>query len=412
MRIVILTIGTRGDVQPFMALGLGLKAAGYEVAIATQANYQSMVEGLGLEFRLLAGDPQGVQQQSGAYSKETVAAAAQLLGQILKDSWAACQDADAIVASPNARGATHIAEALNIPCFLGSPTPYGFTQAFPSPWFPPNFKLGGGWGNWLSHYAVDKLLWVATRKTVNQWRISDLGLKPLSWSSPYKQLVRRGQVFLHPLSEVTLPKPADWPEQAHLTGYWLLPEAEAALSPELEAFLEAGEPPVFIGFGSMVDQEPERLTAIAVEGLQKSGQRGILLAGWSRIDRSQLPDTVFPLESAPFGLLFPRLAAAVHHGGCGTTAASLQAGLPTIITAYGNDQAFWGKRVAELGAGPSPITREGLTAETLATAIAQTVNDPQMRSRAQAIGERLRAENGVAKAVKLLGDYLAAGTSS
>jgi UDP:flavonoid glycosyltransferase YjiC (YdhE family) len=165
-------------------------------------------------------------------------------------------------------------------------------------------------------------------------------------------------------------------------------------------FLAAGLPPVYIGFGSMTARDPRELTNIAVEALRAAGQRGVLLSGWAGLGTdSEVPDHVCVVTDVPHAWLFPRVAAVVHHGGAGTTAAGLRAGVPTIVTPVGGDQPFWGARVARLGAGPPPIPPRELTAARLAAAIRTATADVGMRRRAAALGERIRAEDGVGGAV-------------
>src|SRR5690606_8488822 len=153
-------------------------------------------------------------------------------------------------------------------------------------------------------------------------------------------------------------------------------------------------PPVYVGFGSMASTDPERMTEIVLSAIKRSGQRAIFLTGWGGLSQSDLPDDVFKIESAPHDWLFPRMAAIVHHGGAGTTAASLRSGKPTIVLPFFGDQPFWGQRVEKLGVGRQ-IERKKLTAETLAQAIAMATGDITLRERAAALGERIRAEDGV-----------------
>ncbi len=166
--------------------------------------------------------------------------------------------------------------------------------------------------------------------------------------------------------------------------------------------MSQGPPPVYIGFGSMANRDPQRLTALTLDALELSGQRGVLLTGWGALSQSDLPDTVFKVEEAPHTWLFPRMAALVHHGGAGTTGAGLRAGQPTVIIPFFGDQVFWGDRVHELGVGPPPLSLKTLSAGKLAAAIAQAVSNVAYRNQAAALGERIRAENGVFQAVALI----------
>ncbi len=173
-------------------------------------------------------------------------------------------------------------------------------------------------------------------------------------------------------------------------------------SPELEAFIESGPPPVYIGFGSMAGKNPERLARIVIEALQQTGQRGIIAAGWGGLTTGQLPDTIFPIDSAPHDWLFPRMAAVVHHGGAGTTAAGLRAGRPTIICPFLGDQSTWGQHVYDLGAGSKPIPQKKLTVEKLAAALREVATSQAIQQSAAEIGEKIRQEDGIANAVTII----------
>lgn len=190
-----------------------------------------------------------------------------------------------------------------------------------------------------------------------------------------------------------------------ITGYWSLDEAPDWRPPaRLVEFLESGPPPVYVGFGSMAHRNPQQTTQLVHKALQRSGQRGVLATGWGALSGAQWPHTsdLFMLDSIPHSWLFPRMAAVVHHGGSGTTGAGLRAGVPSVLVPHAGDQPFWARRVADLGVGPRPIPRRRLTAERLAAAIARAVRDEEMRARAAAVGQRIRAEDGVGQAIGII----------
>ena len=203
-----------------------------------------------------------------------------------------------------------------------------------------------------------------------------------------------------------LPKPADWGENLHITGYWFLQESEYQPSVELSRFLEAGPQPVFIGFGSMLDKEAAQTTQIVLESLSITGMRAVLQGGWSEIGAQQLPDNIFRVSEVPHSWLFPRMAAVVHHGGAGTTAAGLRAGVPSVIVPYFADQPFWAQQVHRIGAGPAPVPRLKLDAEKLAAAVQQATQDERINEKARELGDRINQENGVSQAVELINRYL------
>jgi UDP:flavonoid glycosyltransferase YjiC (YdhE family) len=197
--------------------------------------------------------------------------------------------------------------------------------------------------------------------------------------------------------------PPDWGEEIHVTGFWLLDSADDWAAPSgLMDFLQAGPPPVYIGFGSMSTRKPEETADLVVEALKRTGQRAILLSGWGGLQKAALPDSVFMIESIPHSWLFPRVSAVIHHGGAGTTAAGLRAGVPSIVIPFFADQPFWGRCVEELGVGPAPIPRKELTAERLAKAVQAAVTDQAMRQRAADLGSKIQAEDGIGRAVEVI----------
>jgi UDP:flavonoid glycosyltransferase YjiC (YdhE family) len=249
-----------------------------------------------------------------------------------------------------------------------------------------------------------QVIWQWYRPFIRAFR-QRLGLPAYKAVDFYRKL--RSTPMLSAYSPDIIPHPADWPKCLHITGYFF-PELQSDWqpSPKLKSFLEAGDPPVYIGFGSMASRSPEQLAKLTLEALAKSGQRGILLTGWGGLQPEFVPDTVFVVDSVPHAWLFPRTAAVVHHGGAGTTAEGLRAGVPSIIVPFILDQPFWGARIKALGLGPDPIPQKELTADRLAKAIQMAVKDSQMKQRASSYGANIRAENGVGNAVKIVKRYL------
>ena len=235
-----------------------------------------------------------------------------------------------------------------------------------------------------------------------------LDLPPLPWSL-YATLDISPEPILYGYSRHVVPIPPDWGPWLHVTGYWFGARDPAYQPPaELAAFLAAGPPPVYIGFGSMVDMETAAVTRVVLEALQITGQRGVVSGGWSDLGAGSLPESVLRVGAVPHDWLFPRMAAVVHHGGAGTTAAGLRAGVPSVLVPFFADQPFWGRRVAVLGVGPKPIPRKQLTAERLAAAIREATGDTVMRQRAVDLGARIRSEDGVAAAVEVIESLVSA----
>jgi len=230
----------------------------------------------------------------------------------------------------------------------------------------------------------------------------------MSFMSPFEKLRKQCNPVLYGYSPLVIPKPPDWKEWTHVTGYWFLNRPSDWQPPsDLVDFLESGPPPVYIGFGSMTHRHPEQMTELVLKALKRTKQRGILQIGWGALSSRDLPDDVFKLDFIPFDWLFPKMAAVVHHGGAGTTSAGIRAGIPSIIVPFFADQFFWGQRVFRLGVGPQPIPQKHMSTERLSIAIDTAIKDTGMRARAANLGQRINAEDGVGQAVKILNHYLA-----
>lgn len=412
MNILILTIGSRGDVQPFIALGRGLQAAGYDVTLCTAASYESFVTSNGLKYAhmndgliKLAETKAGRAAVEGGSKLDLMKQVQPIIRHMLDDAWAAAQGADAIIYHPKTLAGHSLAEKLNVPLFLSLPLPmYTPTRAFANPAF--NLPLGS-WANRLT-YALLPLLSAPYMGTVNNWRRDTIGLPPRSRFAS-ETTTSNGQPIpaLYSYSPHLVPTPSDWPESSVATGYWFLDQQSNWQPPaDLLRFLEAGAPPVYIGFGSMTGADPAAKTRLALDALAQSGQRGLLATGWGGLAEADLPETVFAIKEAPHDWLFPRVAAVVHHGGAGTTAAGLRAGKPSLICPFMGDQFFWGQRVAAAGAGPQPVPQKQLTAERLAAAMTTAVSDPAIQRRAAELGAATRAEDGVGRAVGIISQRL------
>ena len=418
MRITLLAVGSRGDVQPYIALGAGLRAAGHQVRLATHALFAPLVEPYGIELFPTGGDPRAL--LDGEVAHKMLDAGENPLGflrnfarllepwirRLFDDSLRACAGADAVICSGVALLAGYdLADNAGSPACAALLQPTSPTRAFASPFFPdaPGWLPERGAYNLLTHRAFTGLLIACFGPVIRRVR-RESGLPPIR---RHDQLAGQ-RPLLYGFSPSVIASPPDWPPHIHVTGYWFLDHPADWQPPEaLRAFLAAGPPPVYIGFGSMRNRRPEEMTALAVEALTLAGQRGILSTGWGGLQSEQLPETILSIESVPHDWLFPRMAAVVHHGGAGTTAAGLRAGVPSILVPFFADQPFWARHVHQLGVGPHPIPRAHLTAAPLAAAITTAVTDQDMRQRAAALGAQIQAENGVGEAVKVLEGYFA-----
>ena len=410
-KITILTLGSRGDVQPYIALGVGLQRAGFEVTVGAGKNFESFVRDYGLtygfmdaDFLELMQDPQVRKTLQGrGLPIKLMRTAFAMLRRIMDDSWAMSQGSDAIIYHPKVLGGYSIAEKLGVPAFLCVAMPLMTpTSDFPSIWVPGAGNLGK-WGNRQSHVAFLSMMSMPYRRMMNRWRREVLDMPPLGMFAHERLPDGQPIPALYPFSRHVVPPPADWPESAHVTGYWFL-DAQPDWQPprSLVDFLAAGSAPIYIGFGSMSWNDPTQATQIVLRALAETGQRGILAKGWGGLSASDLPDSVYMLEAVPHDWLFPQVAAVIHHGGAGTTAAGLRAGKPTLICPFLADQPFWGKRVFALGVGPAPIPQKRLTTERLVAAIRQMTSDAAMQARAARLGELIRAEDGVGNAVTII----------
>jgi sterol 3beta-glucosyltransferase len=424
MNILVVTVGTRGDVQPYIALGQGLAAAGHDVTICTCANFESFVTDHGLSYAYVNDDLIAfMHSEDGKIALENtgnfwqaIKTAIKLLPKVgpmvrrqIHDTWQSTRaiNPDLILYHPKAGGAEDFAERLAVPCVFAFYLPmYVPTGDFPA-MMMPNLRLGR-WYNRLTYRFIARAAWWGTGKYVNEWRTAN-DLPRRRGDRHLRRADGEPILALHAYSQSVIPRPADWPETATVTGYWFLKRSDSwQPSAELEEFLMAGEPPIYVGFGSIFGRDPLRLTRIVLDAVRVTGVRAIIARGWGGLDpaRSELPSTVLAVDSVPHDWLFPKVAAVVHHGGCGTTAAGLLAGRPTIVCPFFGDQPFWGARIRELGVGPAPIPQKKLSVRKLAAAIAQATTDASIQERADLIGRQIQSEDGVANAVDFIERWL------
>lgn len=412
-----MTLGTRGDVQPFIALARGLLAAGHEVVLAAPQRFAGFVAGHGVPFAgvddgpmRLMDDPArvGAMIEGGMGARlRQIRTMPAMFTQVLADCWDVASHgvgagADVVVHNGQIIAGQHVAEKLGIPAVLALPIPmYVPTSEFP--W--PGVELPT-WLPALANRATFKGMQGAAAmfgRVVDRWREETLGLPRRRGRHDPLRRPDNGQApVLHAFSPSVLPPPPDWPDSVHTTGYWFLPPSDEALPPQVEDFLRAGDTPVFVGFGSMSGLDPVRTTALVLEAARRAGTRLVVGAGWGGLDSSTSGDDVLAVEDVDYQRLFPRVAAVVHHGGAGTTGAAFASGRPQVVCPFVADQPFWARLAHNRGVAPAPQPQRHLTAAGLASAITTAATDPDMARAAEEMGHRVRAEDGISAAVTAL----------
>lgn len=410
MRVLLFGFGSRGDVQPFVALGKGLKAAGYDVAVAAGINFRTLVEGAGLAFEPIRVDVERFMQED--IGKEWLSNSSQnprtelanmrrmteaIAENVADDLLDCCTRADVLISGLLTVEALHtIAQVHNKTHIQGLLSPFAPTaegsaglQAF----LPRRRSIINRWYG----YAIEAMLFSVLRKPSDIIR-ERLHLPPVTRSDFIKSLNQTPTLL--GVSPSIVPPPDDWPAHVYTTGYWFLPAPTYEPSQALSDFLAAGAPPVYIGFGSMSNRDPQGTIRVIIDALRKANLRGVVHSGWAELHASDLPSNIYLLDSAPHDWLFPKMSAVIHHGGAGTTAAALRAGVPSSVVAHIGDQWFWGRRLHETGVGAPPIRRHDLDIPHLTQTLNILMNDTAMRNRAAEMGERIRAEDGVGHAVK------------
>ncbi|KAK0385361.1 hypothetical protein NLU13_7837 [Sarocladium strictum] len=425
LNIVIQVVGSRGDVQPFIALGQELQKYGHRVRLATHDCFSDFVRQSSLEFFSIGGDPTelmaymvknpGLMPSMKSLRAGDVQAKRKMVAEMLVGCWRSCIEpdpqssrpfvADAIIGNPPSFAHIHCAQALRIPVHLMFTMPWTVTKAFSHPLanIVNKGKLGQGQetANFVSHIAVEWITWQGLGDIVNNWRRSTLGLEPVPFSEGPLLAENLKIPCTYCWSPALVPKPADWGQHIveDVCGFFFREPSPYTPPKQLDNFLLSGTPPIYIGFGSIVIDDPDRLTQILLEAVRKVGVRAIISKGWSKLGQNIDSDpNVFFLGDCPHEWLFQKVSAVIHHGGAGTTACGLLSGRPTAVVPFFGDQQFWGDMVAEAGAGPKPIPQRTLDSDNLAEAIRVCLTD-SARTAARGISERMKSESGVRRAV-------------
>ncbi|KAF5518137.1 Sterol 3-beta-glucosyltransferase UGT80B1 [Colletotrichum aenigma] len=421
LNIVIQVVGSRGDVQPFIALGNELQTYGHRVRLATHDVFDSFVRKSNLEFYPIGGDPSelmaymvknpGLIPSLKSLKGGDIQKKRKMVKEMLEGCWKSCIEpdtltgrpfvADAIIANPPSFAHVHCAQALSVPLHLMFTMPWSSTRAFPHPLANLRFGEKGvvdqSTANFVSYSIVEWLTWQGLGDVINEWRKTiDLEEVPFS-EGPVLAEVQKIP-FTYCWSPALVPKPQDWPAYIDVCGFFFREPPQYTPPPDLAEFLAKGPTPIYIGFGSIVIDHPEEMTKTLVEAVRATGVRAIISKGWSNLGGIEADD-VFFLGDCPHEWLFANVAAVFHHGGAGTTACGLLNGRPTTIVPFFGDQPFWGDMVAIAGAGPKPIPHKQLNAENLSEAIRFCLT-PEALAAAGELAAKMRTENGVATAVK------------
>ncbi|KAG8675942.1 hypothetical protein FPOAC1_001937 [Fusarium poae] len=429
LNVVIQVVGSRGDVQPFIALGVALKRYGHRIRLATHETFSDFVRSSGLEFYPIGGDPEDLMAymvqnpglipsmqslRGGDIGRKRV-----MIREMLKGCWNSCVKpdpissqafvADAIIANPPSFAHVHCAEALGIPLHIMFTMPWTATRSFPHPLANVQSQnMDPKASNYLSYGVVDLMTWQGLGDVINAWRAKDLELERLP-AAVGPDIV---EIMKIPHTYCWSPALGHKLTSLDISGFFLRDEPSYTPPSDLERFLSDGPRPVYIGFGSIVIEDPIEMTRIIKEACLRVGIRVIISRGWSKLGGTDSnTDSVFYLGDCPHEWLFKRVAAVVHHGGAGTTACGLINGRPTTIVPFFGDQPFWGGVVASNGAGPHPIAYRSLSVDNLSEAIRFCLS-PEAQKSAEIIASQMRQEKGVEQAVNSFHRHLPLGDMS
>ena len=416
MNILLIALGTRGDVQPALALGLGLQRAGHTVRVLAADNFADWVGAHGLVCVKSGADIQAIMQSDDGVAWTQAKSARDELKQMRlifeqvgmqmgERTLAAGADADVIIGGfVSDNFAATVAQHLGKRYFTHALQPLQPTrsgeataQAFKS----PGQSILNLWSTQFAEYV----LYGVFETLANEFRRS-IGMPPFTRRTYYAALHAVPALF--GFSRQVVPQPHDWPAHKQVTGYWFLDEEPGWQPPTaLTAFLDAGPPPIYVGFGSMSDRDGRATGQMLLQTLKQHRQRVLLAQGWAGLQvDDDTADEVFVLQSAPHSWLFPRMAGVVHHGGAGTTGAAFRAGVPQFVIPHFADQPYWGRRTAELGVGVKPVARRRLTEANFSAGIQALTQQTHLAQAAQALGSRIQAEDGVAHAVAVFEHWI------
>ena len=400
MKFLVLTYGTDGDTRPLAALSRALMDAGHEAHLLADGATLGTATALGVPATPIAGDiRKALQPGSGLFEKNSANHTARELARIANENaehWLRTavqigKGCDALILSGLAGFVgLSAAEHLRVKAIGTGLFPLTPTADFASPFLPPG-KLPRML-NRVTHHLINGVLWRSFRKATNEARARVCSLPP-------RKSLWVGHPMLYGVSPALLPRPADWPSNALICGQWLTPAKQWNPPKPLDQFLAAGAPPIYVGFGSMGGMDPKHLLQSVVAGVD--GRRALFYPGWSGVNTADLPANIFVVGETPHDWLLPRCSVAVHHGGSGTSHSAARAGIPSVVVPFAGDQPFWADRLHAAGVAARLPGWKALNATTLAESIRYAERD-DVRSRARAMGEKMRTEDGLATAVRAI----------
>jgi len=404
VRFAVVTYGTEGDTRPLAVLCRALMDSGHETRMLADIATLGFADALGVPTAALAGDIRKammtgtaldgtVKRQDGF---RNTASALASIANANTEAWmrqvaAASIGCDAIIVSGLAAFVgLSVAEALNIPAIGSGFIPITPTQEFASPFLRPG--MVPHWLNRTSHRFVNGVLWRAFRKSTNAARAIVCGLGP-------RKNVWAEHAMLYGISRYLVPSPRDWPRNAYVCGQWTPPSTDWLPPQSLSDFLGTGEPPIYVGFGSMAGFDRQRLLSELVAGI--AGRRALYYPGWGGVDGSELPNNFYVVGDTPHSWLFPKTSLVIHHGGAGTSHSAARAGVPSVVVPFAADQYFWADRLRQVGVAAVAVSGTAFNAGSLARSV-EYAESAEVRSRASALGAKMSAENGLATSISVI----------
>lgn len=411
--ITIICAGSRGDFQPYVALAQRLKILGEEVKISGFSQFENFVRGYGIDYvpievdyEELGVDPKMLKQAGSADNPLKMILTFNKMkkygAQIAKQTYDSLEGSELIVYHPGCVIGYFAAQEMNIPSVLATPFPMNKTEEYLSVVTygkarPTKINKK------ISYKMIQGMLWMASSNTVKHHWKERFGRVPKNFKSPYEK-ISKDHIAMVSCSNFVFPRPKDWDKNIYQSGYWFVEEnKEYKPSKELEAFINNGEKPVYIGFGSVFDSdEKDKIVRIIIDALKKCGKRGII-SGMGKVEN--LPNNIISVDGIPHTWLFEKVSVVCHHGGAGTTAAGFRAGVPSVIIPFSNDQFAWAHRAFDLGVGANPIYKKDLTADKLAEGISYALNK-DIIERAEMLSKNIALEDGALDCAKKIVDIL------